>query len=342
MNGGVGLEEMDVMRGLGLWLIAAALLLFPGRAQGGEREVYLIDSFEALVRLCETVYSGEGAFTGEVRLTEDIEAEGEFLPIGDEEHMFSGLFDGQGHVISGLRVKASGDFSGLFGCIGREGVVRGLTLENVLISGGRFTGAVAGYSSGLIENCTVGGGRVIGNSANEFGTAAGGIVGLTDGYVEGCVNLDAAVYGLRYTGGIAGSLCAGRIERCLSSGNVFSPYAGEALCGGVAGSVQGGGKAEMCIGLGTVYAQHATDTGGVAGGILSGSVSKCIFLGEVYAEEPGAIAGYAARRAQIMACMHDAGCPVGVGEGKESGVMLTARYRPVEILPERLLPFVGG
>jgi len=327
------------MRILGLGLIAA-LLLF-SQAAALETDVYLIDDYDALVRFSGMVLAGEGAFSGEARLTGDIVAEGLFLPIGDESHMFSGIFDGQGHVISGLRVSAPGDFSGLFGCIGREGIVRNLVLEEVLISGERFTGAVAGYSSGCISGCTVRSGRVIGKSRNEYGAATGGIVGLTDGTVEECMNLNADVYGLRHAGGVAGSLAAGRISGCLSGGTVFSPYQGEALCGGAVGAVQGGGRVEKCVGIGTVLAPRASDTGGVAGGLLNGSISKCIFLGEVDANEPGAIAGYAARRAQIMACAHDAGCSEGVGEGNPGCAVLLRKSPAREARADWLFPLAG-
>ena len=42
-----------------------------------------------------------------------------------------------------------------------------LTLEKVLISGERYTGAIAGFSSGSIENCSVLNGRVIGKGIGE-------------------------------------------------------------------------------------------------------------------------------------------------------------------------------
>lgn len=308
------------MRALGIGLIVMAML-WTGNARAAEEAVFLIEKFEDLERFSFVVSAGVGAYRGEARLMNDIEAERPLMPIGDEKHMFQGVFDGQEHTISGLQIDGGGDFAGLFGCIGREGVVRNLNIHDVLVTGGGYTGAMAGYSAGLIEKCTVSGGRVIGTSPYEYGTATGGIVGLTDGRVENCVNQDAGVYGSRFVGGIAGSLCAGEIGRCMSMSDVFSCADGEALAGGMVGAVQSGGKVSECIGTGEVFAEDAFDVGGIAGGILSGSLKKSIFLGRVDAKEPGAAAGFVAPRAQVMACLYDAAAGMGVGEGRQDGTL---------------------
>lgn len=327
------------MRAIGAGVLALILMLVPAAADAGGG-VWLIETFEELEALSRQV--NEGGFFGEVRLMNDIKAERPLTPIGSAEYMFEGLFDGQGYAVSGLRTDGADGFSGLFGCVGREGMIRNLTLENVLITGGRYSGAAAGYSAGRIENCTVQGGRIIGNAVYEFGAATGGVVGLTDGSVEGCRVLETSVFGMRCAGGIAGSLCAGEIKRCLSSGRVISFYSGEALIGGIAGSVQIGGVLRECICLSEVRAEKAFDAGGIAGGVMSGEVIKCVFLGSVCGREPGAIAGYAARRAQLMSCRYDPSCGKGVGEGRQDGTLLLSRCGLVRPQTDWLLPLTGA
>lgn len=327
-----------MIRRIGIAAVIALLTLTHVRTAAGDGGAYRIETFEQLEEFSQMVSEGDGAYAGEVFLMNDIRAVRPLTPIGDEQHMFCGLFDGQGHTISGLRIISAGDFAGLFGCVGKEGVIRNVTLENVLVSGERYTGAAAGYSAGLIEQCTVTGGRVIGRSQNQFSVATGGVVGLTDGRVRGCVNLGTRVYGGRYAGGIAGSVCAGSVDRCLGDGNVYSRFGGEALAGGIVGAVLSNGEIRECIGTAQVCAENASDAGGIAGSVFSGRLLKCIFIGELFSREPGAVAGYAAPRAQIMACRYDPSAAMGAGEGGQAGMEALGLCRPPFLRTEWFAP----
>ncbi|MBQ5539564.1 MAG: bacterial Ig-like domain-containing protein, partial [Bacteroidales bacterium] len=75
-------------------------------------------------------------------------------PIGTFEHAFAGIFDGQGHSISGLFINDKTlDNAGLFGAITSEAVVKNLGVVDSYISGGKNVGAICGQSEGKIENC---------------------------------------------------------------------------------------------------------------------------------------------------------------------------------------------
>ena len=75
-------------------------------------------------------------------------------PIGTFEHAFAGIFDGQGHSISGLFINDKTlDNAGLFGAIASEAVVKNLGVVDSYISGGKNVGAICGQSEGKIENC---------------------------------------------------------------------------------------------------------------------------------------------------------------------------------------------
>ncbi len=326
------------MRGIGRRAaVCGLILLMTGLTARAQEQTYCIYTFEDLKNLSCVVEESGRSFPGEVLLMNDVEAQGGVAPIGSPENMFVGSFDGQGYSIYGLHVEAD-EFSGLFGYIGIGGSVKNLTLIDPQVSGTRYTGGIAGYSAGSIENCAVMGGRIFGESVAEFGAGTGGIAGLSCGTIRGCVNRDAQVIGRRNVGGIVGSQCAGSVGRCLNTGLVWSWDAGEALTGGIAGSVQTGGEISRCVHAGQVFAPDAAWVGGIAGGILSGQMSRCISLGEVAGREPGSVAGYVARRAQIMACIYAAGNPVG--EGRDDGA-LRLPVRPVRLNAELLLPLIG-
>ena len=110
-------------------------------------------------------------------LTADITLTGEWTPIGiDFDHQYTGTFDGGNHTISGLTVKGSDEYAGLFGRIGSGGTVKNVVLKDVQIESDNqygCVGGVAGNSDGNIENCSVSG-SVSGSGMNGN---AGGVVG---------------------------------------------------------------------------------------------------------------------------------------------------------------------
>jgi len=292
--------------------------------QGGywEDGVYCIECFEGLEELGRMVERSEGAFTGQVRLMRDIEAVRPLKPIGSLKHMFCGTFDGGGHTISNLSVQGTGEFEGLFGYVGNGGIVRDLTLHGMRVAGARCTGGIAAYSSGRIERCRVEAGRIIGLGRVRYGTATGGVVGLSNGELIECVNRDTRVEGGRCVGGVVGKQCAGSVERCANTGSVHARDEAEALCGGVAGSLQTGASMRSCVNTGRIFAPRGTWVGGVTGGLLGGGMIGCISTGEIHAREAGGAIGYAARRAQVMCCVY-AGRPYpGVGEGRQDGMFI--------------------
>lgn len=336
------------MRAMGRRLLALAaavlILVGTGRADGElmREETYFVETFEDLKRLSEAVSEGDGPYRGRVELINDIDADGPLMPVGSPDHMFLGAFEGNGHVISGLRTEGEHPFSGLFGFVGVGGSVKNVVLTDVRVNGLRYAGGVAGYSMGTIENCTVSGGQVIVKSGLEYGSAAGGIVGVSSGRVSGCVNENTLVAGYLTVGGIAGAQCYEEMSGCLSSGDVHSWFSGDAQAGGVVGAVQTGGCVSSCIGMGEVRAARGAWAGGVAGAVLSGSVKKCAFLGTVDAREPGAVAGFLSRRAQAMGCMYDAAAGPGVGEGREDGTYPHLRGAMIRKDISLLLPLTGS
>ena len=75
-------------------------------------------------------------------------------PIGTSENAFAGIFDGQGHSISGLFINDKmQDNVGLFGATTSDAVIKNVAVVDSYISGGENVGAICGKSEGKIENC---------------------------------------------------------------------------------------------------------------------------------------------------------------------------------------------
>jgi hypothetical protein len=163
-------------------------------------------------------------------ITADIDFAGAAVPrIGGDysDRAFAGVLDGDGHVISNIRVNMPDSPNvGLFGCL--EGRIRNLGIENVSVIGDGHVGGIAGYiGDGSITGCYVTG-NVTGQSY------VGGLVGRVPGYekvkVLNCYT-HVNVSGETYVGGIVG-YAGGNIARyCYAAGRV----SGETRVGGVVG-----------------------------------------------------------------------------------------------------------
>ena len=115
-------------------------------------------------------------------------------PIGSMEQPFMGEFDGDGYVISGLRInKPKKGAQGLFASVGAEGTVRNTGLAENGICGLENVGAIAGVNYGTIEACFQTG-EIYGIKEN-----VGSIAGKKSGTISDCYST-GAVYG-GYTSG---------------------------------------------------------------------------------------------------------------------------------------------
>lgn len=150
-------------------------------------------------------------------LCTDIEYNDMWEPIGismEQNEMFTGIFDGGGHSITGLRID-NDNYAGMFA------VLYGGTIRNVNISadvrGKSYVGVIAGLSQGgIIEACHVSG------FCDAEENLAGGIVGKNNGSIKNCVSALYTITSTAYSGGIVGSN-VGTISDCISA--VTSIYA---------------------------------------------------------------------------------------------------------------------
>ena len=232
---------------------------------GTEADPYLICSVEDLILFRNSVNSGSEKYNKDgvyVALAADIDLAGIdwSVNVGDDcNATFDGIFDGQNHTIKNLTStetaqKADGYIcTGLFGAIYGNAVIKNLTLENVTIDTGDYTGnnvgAVVGFAysaNGTIENVKVTGDIKIG-AANACG------VGTVVGYlyygnltIKDCVvnaNDNSYINGDAEVGGIIGYGAGADIINCTVDNIDIS---GQGMVAGVAGLLYKDGKIENC------------------------------------------------------------------------------------------------
>ena len=209
-------------------------------------ETITISTAADLAAVATNVNSGANTYSGDIiKLGADLDLSGyaAWTPIGINVtgKRFEGIFDGNHHIISNLKVNASatgtGYVAGLFGMIGASGVVKDLTVTSLTVQitkdGSGDTdwtcsiGAIAGQNKGLIVGCANRGVTVYGN---WNGALVGGIVGWNmkvkvaepdtyeTGRVKNCYNLGRVYSGESYTGDHLGGIVGqndGEVENCF-------------------------------------------------------------------------------------------------------------------------------
>ncbi|OKZ10215.1 MAG: hypothetical protein BHV76_07015 [Phocaeicola plebeius] len=242
---------------------------------GGEAtEAYSYDSNTKTI----TIYSGEGlkvaadvANSGDtdinIILDNDIDlSDIDWTPIGTESRPYTGNFDGGTYTITGLTVNQTRENVGLIGCIGSNGTVKNVKLENVNITGdGYFVGGVAGTNYGTIENCSVDG--TLTNNRHYLG----GVVGNNYGSIIGCSSSGTITGTSPNVGGIGGQSVGGTIMACYSVANIK----GRSSSGGVLGQTNRETVVIACYhAKGNVTGEQSRMIGGVIGWNY-GKVTAC-------------------------------------------------------------------
>jgi hypothetical protein len=191
----------------------------------------------------------------------------QFNIIGTSDYAFTGVFDGNGHTIANFAYETdSGNYIGLFRRVHDvSSEIKNVTLvdPNLMCSNSDTIGALVGYSSGRISDCSVTGGIVRGYSC------VGGLVGtsmgiLSRGYVS------ALVSGDNFVGTLAGQVVFANIYDSYSRGTC----AGDKAIGGLAGFVNGP-EVSNCYSVAVVDGNTAV--GGLTGLSHGTAYHECFF-----------------------------------------------------------------
>ena len=255
-------------------LLLAALLLLGSlpTALAAEGATVNVSSVEELLRAARQCSLDSWSRGRTIVLTADLDLKGEsFTPFP----IFCGVFDGQGHTISGLRVAESGSSMGLFRILQEGAVVRDLTVAGTVAPSGSAcqVGGIVGVNHGAVQNCTF---RGVVQGEGQVG----GVVGMNreTGQVSGCT-AEGQVAGSTATGGIAGQN-EGSLLKCSNSAevNTSSPDA-SAPPENLDDALEQIGSSEDAAGGESLLPGH-TDTGGVVG-LSRGVVQSCVNNGTV-------------------------------------------------------------
>lgn len=254
---------------------------------GTEANPYLITSWNDLLYVSKQVASDTqlNSYTGKYfRVTRDIEG-GKFTPIGSDfhYHIFNGQFDGQGHTISNVNVTTgTKGFAGLFGSIGKQAVVKNLTLKDISISSGfYYNGCLAAWADGSkIKNV-----HVTGDVWTEGQYTAGLLgAGINQAQLDSCSYVGTVYSSAGNVGGIA-SYLAGTLSHAHASGTVYMMGREAGMSGGgIVGSITGSKSAVSDAYFnGSVYSnitdgsRHGNLIGGIAGSAADGAKLQRVF-----------------------------------------------------------------
>lgn len=232
---------------------------------------------------------------------------------------FTGDFDGNDYIISNFTYTSpDANFIGLFACVGNNGKVKQLVMQNVNTSGNWFTAGLVGMNFGKICDCditgTISGKKCTGGLVGgNFGTISdcsgvfnvqgdnetGGLAGDNHGMISDCY-AEGEVSGCDETSGLAGEN-HGTISNCYATGEVLgNSYSTGGLVGDNHGtilacyatcSVDGNFVTGGLVGenFGLISWSYATDevsgdsynTGGLVGINSHGTVSYCYATGNI-------------------------------------------------------------
>lgn len=201
------------------------------------KEEYSLYTYEDICSFSYAVNNGHSFAGKTVTLCNDIDFQGQnFVPIGKFDKPFSGIFNGNGKVISHIKAKSTVN-SGFFG------VIKNAEINNVAIVDSEFSGV---RNIGIIAGCAY------------------------DSVINGCYVRGTITAKNTNAGGIAGSFTASVMEssvsECVSDVTISCP----SFSGGIAGVVNSTLKASISISTSCSFSEYS---GGNHGGILGNAIS---------------------------------------------------------------------
>lgn len=184
-----------------------------------------------------------------------------FDPIGASGSAFTGTFDGNGHVITGLYIDRSNK-TGLFESVGSGAKIKNVGLEDVDVSGTDAVGGLVGVLNGMVTQS-----YATGSVSGE--NAVGGLVGLLDGTVKKSYVAASVVASDDNVGGLVGE-CTGTVRQSYATGSV----SGRNRIGGLIGLVDWG-AGQIAISYATASVS-SNISNGLTGGLVGDNVGVSV------------------------------------------------------------------
>ena len=234
-------------------LFLTALLGMTGM-QMWAQTTYEIGTAQDLVAFAEAVNGGEtganAVLTADIALTEPWEA-----PIGAPSGHYTGIFDGQGHKITGFEATSESNGGGFFG------YTTGATIKNFSIDG-KLT-STAGTGSGVVgwaTNCTISG-------------------------IHSTLTIDVPDGGVHHVAGVVGSAQGGNtITGCTFAGTMSVAIGSTDNFAGIVAYLRSEDSVIFCANYGTItFADVNCTAGGIVGYINNAtlSVKGCLNTGSL-------------------------------------------------------------
>ena len=114
-----------------------------------------VTHLDACAVLTNDITVNTGVLNADGTLVSDVRGFREWTPIGRADFSYNGIFNGQGHTISGLYCNNSRRiYVGFFGCTGRYSKISNVGIVDSYFCGSNYVGGVCGHHSyGEISNC---------------------------------------------------------------------------------------------------------------------------------------------------------------------------------------------
>ena len=221
---------------------------------------------------------------------------------------FRGIFDGQGHSISGLFFTGYKEGVGLFGSIGNKDDTTVTTIKNLAIkdsyfNGYKYVGSLVGITNGSMTLSIIN----VSSESRIYGDAfrVGGIIGEfnyheDDGNYLNLINVrnEGAITGYQYVGGIAGSI--NHAKTTIINASSTGEIRGYAAVGGIVGEIFGGDSSSIAY---SFNEGPVTATAQVPGGLVAYTFVPLLTIynsynvGDIYSRDTiiGGIVGLVSR-----------------------------------------------
>ena len=178
-----------------------------------------------IITTADELQAMQDNLSGKYILMNNIDLEGyDWTPVGTTANPFLGEFNGNGYVISNLKIiKPDENDLGVFGYTGTSSISN-LGLENIEINGKDHCGSLVGHGGGTVKNC------YSTNAVISGRHIIGGLIGWDfTNSISFCYS-NSDVSGNGYVGALLGE-SYNSVDNCFAVGSVTSPW----LAGGLIG-----------------------------------------------------------------------------------------------------------